>query len=163
MSDYMGYLKIAKSLNMSLVLLSVSSLPVPGRDKRIDIWWRGEGNGGLMVLLAYLLVQNKGWIRAKIRILRLVQSEAGREPSQETLVDLIEAARVDAMPKVIVDDRPFVEVIHENSADATCSLVGFELPEEDKAELWFAYQEDIIKDMGPVIFVNSSGQEDLLA
>ncbi|MCK5528935.1 MAG: amino acid permease [Kiritimatiellae bacterium] len=161
--DYLGHLKIAKSLDMSLVLLAASSLPVPGRDKRIDIWWRGESNGGLMVLLAYMLVQNKGWLRAQIRILRLVQSEAGREPSEETLSDLIQDARVDAVPEVIVDTRPFPELLHENSADATCALVGFELPDEDKGADWFAYQQEVIKDMPTVIFVNSSGQEDLMA
>lgn len=163
LADYIGHLRIAKSLDMSLVLLSVTALPVTDSDKRIDIWWRGESNGGLMVLLAYLLVQNKGWLRAKIRILRLVQSEAGREPSEGALLDLIDAARVDAMPEVIVDERPFVKVFHENSADATCVLVGFELPDEDKEQEWFAYQEEIIKNMGTVIFVNSSGREDLLA
>lgn len=163
LGDYVGYLRIAKSLDMSLVLLSVSSLPAEGSEKRIDIWWRGESNGGLMVLLAYLLVQNKGWIRAEIRILRLVQSEAGREPSEETLADLIDAARVDAVPEVIVDERPFIEVFHEHSLDATCSLIGFELPYEENSEKWLAYQEEIVKDMGTVIFVNSSGQEDLMA
>ncbi len=162
-ADYIGHLRIAKSLDMSLVLLSVTALPVIDSDKRIDIWWRGESNGGLMVLLAYLLVQNKGWLRAKIRILRLVQSEAGRKPSEGALLGLIDAARVDAIPEVIVDERPFVKVFHENSADATCVLVGFELPDEDKEQQWFSYQEEIIKNMGTVIFVNSSGREDLLA
>ncbi len=162
-NEYVNYLRIARSLDMGLVLLSVAALPAPNKKKRIDIWWRGEGNGGLMVLFAYMLVQNEEWLRAEIRILRLVQSDAGRDPSEEALTDLIKNARVDATPEVIVDKRPFVDVLHESSADATCVLIGFEIPESDREQEWVSYMDKIQKGMPTVIFVNSSGQEDLMA
>lgn len=160
---YLSHLRMARQMGMSLVALDAASLPVPSQSKRIDIWWRGRENGGLMILLAHLMLQNRGWRRAEVRILRLVQSEAGRQPSVEALQSLIHDARVAAKAQVIVDSKPFVEVMRTHSGNATCIFLGFELPDDEHAADWFAFQHALMEGMPAVILVNSSGQEDHLA
>ncbi|MDO5576695.1 MAG: amino acid permease, partial [Fibrobacter sp.] len=55
-------LNTAKLLNMSVVLVHDGGLPdVNMRKKSIDIWWRGQRNGSLMVILAYLVSLNSEW------------------------------------------------------------------------------------------------------
>lgn len=163
LGDYVSHLRIAADIGMSLVLLSIRDLPTLAGSKRIDIWWRGQRNGGLMVLLAHLLRQNREWLQADLRILRLVQSEAGRVPARESLQELIDTARVDATPRVVVEDRPFQEVMPEYSSAATCVFIGFELPAEDKMAGWFARENAIVRDVPNLIRVHSSGQEDVFA
>ena len=42
----------------------------PAERGRIDLWWRGDANGSLMVILAYLLTLNWEWGRRQLRVLR---------------------------------------------------------------------------------------------
>ena len=38
-------------------------------DRRIDVWWRDDPSGGLMLLLAHLLKHNPRWEEARIRLM----------------------------------------------------------------------------------------------
>ena len=95
-TSFVNHLNSPKLLGMSLILLKDEGLPKSRVNRRIDVWWRGRENGSLMVLLAHLMTLNWEWSNAKIRMLRLIQDEAGREPATQALHELVNAARVDA-------------------------------------------------------------------
>jgi amino acid transporter len=160
---YLQELQTATNLGMSLVLLETKAIPGPEELKRIDIWWRGQKNGGLMLLIGYLLSENWEWANAKIRVLRVVDNETGLEPAEQALQKLIDLARVEAEPVVVVGDGSFSRVLHSNSADATCVIMGFEYPEKGTEAEWHANIRSLLDGMPTTILVNSAGGEGLFA
>ena len=154
----------AKALGMALVLVHDGGLPAkPRRERRIDLWWRGRANGQLMVLLAHQLRSNYGWDDADIRVLRMVESDEGRKPARKSLQKLLDASRVDADVKAVVGDAPFPHVLHRESSDATCLILGFEIPEEGQEEQWRTAYRVMLDGMPTTLIVHSLGQEDMLA
>lgn len=162
---YVAELKTAATLDMSLVLLESKLHPgeIIKPDKRIDVWWRGQKNGGLMLLLAYLLCENWEWQEATIRILRVVENEKGAQPAMESLQNLITKARVKATAEIITSAEPFAEILRKNSADSCCTILGFELPAEGRESEWHAINTTLIEHSSTTILVNSRGGEDLFA
>ncbi|KPJ99498.1 MAG: hypothetical protein AMJ60_04790, partial [Desulfobacterales bacterium SG8_35] len=160
---YLNALRTASTLGMSLALIETKVLPVPEEPKRIDIWWRGHKNGALMLLLAFLISENWEWSNAKIRILRVVENEAGREPAESALQKLLDLARVEGDVEVVLEEGSFSRVLHKYSADATCVILGFELPEVADEAAWHACYRSFVDGMPTMILVNSLGGEDLFA
>lgn len=161
-ASYLRQLRSASDLGISLVLLEAESLPRLEQRKRIDVWWRGQKNGGLMLLLAYLLTDNWEWHDAQIRVLRVVEHEAGREPATKALQELVDTARVEATVEVIVSDGKFADLFHWHSANASCVILGFEVPEPDQEEAWYNNYMQLLDGMPTTISVNSREEENLL-
>jgi hypothetical protein len=160
---YLQELQTATNLGMSLVLLETKGIPNPDDRKRIDVWWRGQKNGGLMLLIAHLLSENWEWENAKIRVLRVIENEEGKIPAEKGLQGLIDLARVEAEPAVVIDDQSFTRVLHSNSADATCVVLGFEFPEKGKEAEWHNNIRSLLDGMPTTVLVNSVGGEGLFA
>ena len=150
-------------LGMSLIVVRDKGCPGQSDPKRIDVWWRGRENGSLMVLLAHLLTLNWYWTEAQIRLLRLIDDEAGRGPSTQALQDLLTQARVKADVQILVSSAPFVEVLHRHSADASVVLLGFNLPEEGSALAFQSHYKQVMDNLPTTLLIASSGQADLFA
>ena len=159
--SYLNELRTASNLGMSLALIEAKGVPKPEEQKRIDIWWRGHKNGALMLLIGFLLSENWEWENARIRVLRVVEKEEGKEPAEELLQKLINLARVDGDVKVVVEEESFSRILHRNSADATCVILGFELPEKAQEAEWHDNYRAFVDEMPTTILVNSLGAEDL--
>jgi len=159
---FVQYLNSIRLLGMSLILLWDKGMPEENVNRRIDVWWRGRENGSLMVLMAHLLTLNWEWSGSKIRLLRLIQDEAGRHPATEALRALIDAARVDAEAEVMVSEAPFIEVLHRHSRDASLVMLGFNVPEEGDAESFYHTFGDLLSELPTTLMVCSSGEADLL-
>ncbi len=160
---YVKQLRAAAAMNMSLVLINERNMPLPGNAHRIDVWWRGRKNGSLMMLLTHLITRNWEWEGAGVRVLRMIENEAGRKPAMSAMRQTIEQARLDAVCQAIVSDRPFGEVLQRHSADATCVLLGFEIPQPDTEESWHSFYDALLREMPTTIIVNSQGREDMMA
>jgi len=158
------HLRTATTLNMSLVILKDNGLPETPHDKRrVDLWWRGRGNGALMLILAHLLTENYEWRGAAVRLLRQVGDEEGREPATAALQEMADEARIDATAKVVVSVDPFSKVLHRYSSDATCVMIGFSVEMlEDPAEFRARYRE-LLDKMPTALLVCSSGEAELAA
>ena len=116
-----------------------------------------------MLLLAHLMRQNWVWAEARIRLLRVIPNEAGRESTHADLDALLRSARVQAEPQVIVAQRPFVDVLREQSGAADCVFLGFELPAEDAEEEWSERTQALAEVGCTTVLVASAGQVDPLA
>jgi len=128
----------------------------------IDVWWRGRVNGTLMLLLAHLLVQNNEWRGRTIRLIRAIPSDAGREEAQKHLNRLIELARIRAQAVVIVTDDVST-AIHEVSAYAAITMLGFTPPEPSREESFIQSMNRLTDGLGTTILVSSAGGMDLEA
>ena len=153
-------------------LLGVSTCFLAGRNelpgegpKRIDVWWRGLKNGGLMLLLAHLLRQNWAWRNSEVRLVRSVPNEAAREGTLADLEALLQKARVSARAEVVVSEASFAQVLRQESGDAALVVLGFEPPELDgkETEDWWMRYDILLKDSPPVLLVCSAGGENVMA
>ena len=104
-----------------------------GDRRRIDLWWGGlKGNGGLMMILAYLLQSSLRWSGAEVRVKMVVPTDSAASDAEENLGRLIEGTRINARPQVLVgEDRPFQDILHETSRDADLVLLGMAEPGDD--------------------------------
>jgi hypothetical protein len=161
--SFVHHLNSLKLLNMSVIVVRDKGLPPQDGQRRIDVWWRGLANGSLMVLLTHLLTLNWAWADADIRLLRLIEEEAGREPSTKALRELLNQARLEAEVQVVVSTAPFPEVLQRHSADASVVVLGFNIPEEELSREFFAYFEEMTTGLPTTLMISSSGEADLFA
>jgi amino acid transporter len=129
----------------------------------IDIWWRGQANGSLMLILAHLLTTNFEWKGTNIRLLRQVADQAGVVPAAAALREVARQGRVAAEVSVVVSDAPFAEVLREHSSNSGLLMLGLELPEEHDAEKFHQRYEAMLQGMPTTVLVQSNGEADLLA
>jgi hypothetical protein len=160
---FVRHLISVQSLGMSLILLKDNGLPNTVHSRRIDIWWRGKDNGSLMVIVSHLLTLNYEWRDAKIRLLRMIQHEKGREPATRALEEMIDKARITADAQIIVSESPFTDVLHRHSSDASVVFLGFILPEDEEAVQFQSRYEEMLSDMPTALLFCSSGEADLMA
>jgi nucleotide-binding universal stress UspA family protein len=96
----------------------------------IDIWWGGlQGNGALMLILAYLLQSSFQWQGARVRLKMVVPDEEAAREARKNLVTMAQRTRTGAEPHVLASEgRPFFEILQESSADADLVLMGIQRP-----------------------------------
>ncbi|MCP4577217.1 MAG: amino acid permease [Deltaproteobacteria bacterium] len=95
-------------------------------DRRIDVWWRDDPSGRLMLLLAHLMTRNSQWEEARIRLMAGTSgSEKKIEAFKENLGLMLDDIRIQADPQVVTD--PDESSIATNSGDATVVLIPFRI------------------------------------
>ena len=133
-----------------------------GDRKRIDVWWGGlQKNGGLMMLLAYLLRTSLEWRRAVVRVKLVVDDEAAAAAARKNLATMIEGLRIGGEAEVLVADTDrFPEILRESSADADLVMLGLASPDvvPDFADYYRRAQE-MVEGLPTTAFVLAS--EDL--
>ena len=122
----------------------------------IDVWWRGKGNGALMLLLAHLLTQNKDWRGRSIRLLRVIAKAEPRDEVERSLAELIDASRIRA-ESVVVVGSDVQDVIKRESSAAAAVFLGFDAPEESSETEFFERMESFAGNLERVVFVHSVG------
>ncbi len=122
----------------------------------IDIWWRGERNGALMLLLAHLLRSNPTWRGSSIRLIRMISSEAGIDEVTQHLESLILQSRIQAEIKVLVAED-ISETMKVESKQAALVIIGFDTPQENDEVEFYCRMENLIADLPRVVMVKSLG------
>lgn len=138
-----------------------------GGTSSIDVWWGGRGgNADLLLLLAHVIRLNGVWGDAELRVLRVVESEEGVEPSRAHMEGLLADVRVDATPEIIVradPSRPISELIAAHSGATDLTLLGMRKPERGAADSYGERLHEIVEAVGTVLLVhNAQPREDLL-
>ena len=161
--DLFQHVNFVHDLDVSQVFVCDRGLPAgEEKNRRIDVWWRGNKNGSLMLVLAYLLTLNWGWRQAELRLLRLVSSQEEHDEAQEELNHLLEAARIKATSKIVVGGR-FSETLQRESHDATVVFLGFQPPTGDQAETFFEQYSEATTGLPTTMLICSCGEVDLTA
>lgn len=154
------------ALEKSVFLLHVDDIVGFGNRAVIDVWWRGRGgNADLMVLIAHLIRQHRSWAGARIRVLRAIDGEEGREQTRLHSEDLLARARVDAESIVIVKDRPdqpFADILETHSARSDLTLIGLNVPSEEQGTEYVRRVDEALRRIGTVLLVYGAQHDDLL-
>ncbi len=129
--EFVQMLRDLRSLDRSLLLLNYNENRAFGEYKQIHIWWGGlRGNGGLILLLAYLLCAEVRWRNAEVTLFVVIQSEEARTYVEETLRTVLEQARLQAEVRVVVrGDHPIESIMRGASSMADLAIIGLRLPE----------------------------------
>ncbi|KFF41257.1 MAG: transporter, cation-chloride cotransporter (CCC) family [Candidatus Atelocyanobacterium thalassa isolate SIO64986] len=100
----------------------------------IDVWWSGgrQGNGSLMLVLAYLLCSNPQWRKGKIHLKLVVTDESAVKEAQQNLGKLVQDLRIGATSEVILSNgRSFTTILEQSSIGADFVFLG--MPSPDKS------------------------------
>ncbi len=153
-------------LGKSLLILKHSETRDFGERQRIDVWWSGGGdNADLMLLLAYIVGRHRAWDRAQIRLLRVIESEAGREQTRAHMQQELEQVRVDAELVVIVRrdaQQPIADIICEQSVKTDLTLLGMQIATSGEESVYAQSLAALTERVGSVLLVRSAQAEDLL-
>ncbi|PSN10893.1 Na-K-Cl cotransporter [filamentous cyanobacterium CCT1] len=115
--------------------------PKPTR-RRIDVWWGGlQANGGLMLILAYLLRTSGRWRNADIYLNLVVPNEPAKAAAEQNLEQLVKSLRIGAIPNVIVArDRAFDNILKTTSQTADLVFLGLAAPEDSFTDYYLDLQ-----------------------
>ncbi|WKN30425.1 Na-K-Cl cotransporter [Porifericola rhodea] len=132
-----------------------------GERKRIDLWWGGlNKNGGLMLLMTYLLHNSLNWQNADVVVKMVVSDESAEEKTRKNIDDIIHNMRVKFDRQVIVSHgRSFWEILHEESQEADLVMLGLAEPKDTFLE----YYEDLSRktlELPPTVFVLAAQELD---
>ena len=148
-------------------VLIVRSAERPPAEGRLDVWWRGGGdNGALMLSLAVLLRRDDDWKRLTPRVNMLIRNRTVAE-AEKQLADFLRRARITSETRILdTEGQPFTHALASNSADAALSLIGLRPPEDDESDAAYGdYLGHLACDLANVpspVFVLAAPGQDLI-
>jgi amino acid transporter len=157
-------IELLATFDLNLVALKPGDMAPERKRRTIDLWWRGEKNGSLMALFAYLMTLHRLWASARLRFLRIVQDKTEERESWRHLLALREATRINASIEVIVSDEPAPEVIASRSGPvADVVLLGMAAATGDEARAYLDKIDDLLRRLPTTVLVWSNGEADVFA
>jgi len=175
----MNYMKKLDSVRMisRLIKRSKNILLLKNTSKlqkinTIDIWWRGEMNGNLMVLLAYIIKEYSKEQNSEIdvRVIRMVEGSERLEENREEMETLLKNGRIDGEVVILQNEKDeFSEVLKKYSGNADLIMMGlpgqFEETDSKKifslSEYFFDKQISKYEELPTILFVKSAQQIEL--
>lgn len=93
---------------------------VGGKDRVIDVWWRPNKTGELMLLLAHLVTRSEGWHSARIRVLAEPKNGESAGDLTERLTATLADYRIDA--EVLASDVTSEEIARHSGGSSLVFL-----------------------------------------
>ncbi|MEX2527249.1 MAG: amino acid permease [Gemmatimonadota bacterium] len=155
-SEYCGMVQSFYHAERNVLIVKEGKGTPFGDRKRIDVWWGGlKGNGGLMMILAYLLHTSLPWGQSEVRLKMVVPHEDAAVPARRNLQSIIQKIRTNAIPEVLVaDGRPFREILQESSSDADLVFLGMAEPTDlEEFTAYYARLHEWMEPLPTVILV----------
>jgi hypothetical protein len=155
---------ILRALDVSLVLLKPGELALDRPVRIIDLWWRGDRNGSLMALLAWIVTHDRNWRAARLRIFQAVAEPAAELAARQHLQKLLDSARIDAEIHVFVAGSHPHEFIPERSGTtADLVMLGLSSTDVDAFPEYLAAMDPMLARLPTTLLVRSNGRADLMA
>lgn len=146
----------ALEMETNLLVYSKAKLKENQLYSQIDVWWSARANGAMMLTLAYLIQGNRRWRDAKIRILRIIRDEKGRDGAEDGFKELLKESRIEATTEIIVADGAPLEVIAQESGLSSVTFVGVSIRTlEEEAGPLSSYAETVEKMQGQVFLTKN--------
>jgi len=158
-NDYMEMLRDLSDLDRSLFLVAYDAKRKVGKRARIDVWWGGfQGNGSLMLLLAYLLTASDKWRGAEVSVITIVENEEQRLASESSLQAVLGSARLQADSRVLLrGERDIRAIMKEESQSTDLAILGIGLPEpDDSVRAFFVRINRMLEALPTTIVVHSA-------
>lgn len=154
---------LLRALDVNLVLYKPGELARDRPVRVIDLWWRGDRNGALMALLAWIVTHDKTWRGARLRIFHAVGEPAAEVPARQHLRRLLDVARIDAEIHVFVATTHPHEFIPERSGTtADLVMLGLSPVDVDAFPEYLEAMEPMLERLPTTLLVRSNGRADLV-
>lgn len=158
--DYCNMIRSFYNMKRNVILIHGGEedfndgVPVSSKRRRIDLWWGGfKGNGGLMMILVYMLQNSISWKNADVHLKIIVELEDAVDEIRNNMLAIVNQIRFDAEIDIIISNgRPFPEIFKQSSKDADLILLGMANPGKDFTK----YYENMLlqsEDMPTTVFV----------
>ncbi|MDA3954415.1 MAG: amino acid permease [Bacteroidales bacterium] len=127
------------------------------KNKQIDLWWGGlKGNGGLMMILSYLVKSSPHWLHVDVCIKMVVPTEEAAQGARKNLTNILASMRIGFKTQVIVSNgRIFWDILNVESANSDMVMLGLKTPDSDFSNYYKQLKENT-KDIKNKIFVLAS-------
>lgn len=142
----------------------------PGRifegSMRLDIWWRGERNGNLMVLIAFIInryLRDRKFAPYKIRIIRRLEKGQPEIDARTEIARLLKFSRLEGEILILPwTEQGFNDILKETSSGASLIMLGLPGNYESRLspvfklnQLFFDREIKSYKNLPPVLFIKS--------
>ncbi|MEZ4633619.1 MAG: hypothetical protein R2856_01325 [Caldilineaceae bacterium] len=164
-ASLMRLVGVLNNMEKSVLLLNLDENRGFGKRRTIDVWWRGRShNADLMLLTAHIICQHESWTGARIRLLRVVHSEEGRDQTEAHMQQLLDAVRVEAEPVIITTpaDVAFGDTVRDWNVGTDLTLLGMGQPSPEEEESYGATLHDLVSTLGTVLLVRSTEDDEML-
>lgn len=133
----------------------------PLGERRIDLWYRDDPTGHLMLMLAYLMTRTDDWATTSLRVYAARGEERSLEEAHAELTSVLAEARIEAEAQIVesVDH----DVVTERSRDATIVLLPFVLRDECPTTPFDCPLDELVDDLPITAFVSAAADLDLSA
>ncbi|HAE39800.1 MAG TPA: hypothetical protein DCG57_14390 [Candidatus Riflebacteria bacterium] len=128
----------------------------------INVLWQDNKNSAMLILLGFLLKENREWRDCPLRILRPIALKANLEKVRSDMRTVLKNARIDAELVILPTDNP-LEAVRENLGSSAVILAGFEAPAEGETLDAIANMREIMTLPGDVVLCSSAGEISLTA
>jgi amino acid transporter len=160
LAAYTAYLRTALRFDCNVLLLAARGSDFeaiesmrPG-DRRIDVWYRDDASGRLMLLLAYLMTRTVRFEDARIRLLAAAEDGETDDEAAERLSRMLEDVRIEARPEVVSDLTPGNVI--SRSQGAAVVFQPFRLAGVEPRNLSGGPVEEAVKSLGCTVLVLAS-------
>jgi amino acid transporter len=156
---YITLLQDLAGLDRSLLLVRHKPELGFGLKRKIQIWWGGlQGNGGLLLLLAYLLTAHHDWRHAEVSVVIVVGSEEVRATAEAGIRRILASARLRATPRVIVrEGRSIEQIMRSESVGVDLAIIGIRLPVRgEPEEAFFDRMNSLLAELPTTVLVHSA-------
>lgn len=119
-------LRTAFALGCNLLILDADDREwerldhVEAKDRTIDVWWRANKTGELMLLLAHLVMRSEAWQSARIRVIAEPKEGETTDQFRERLDAALESYRIAA--EVIVSEVNAESIVHHSASSSLVFL-----------------------------------------
>ena len=156
---YLDMLRDLVQFDRSLLIVNYDGERKFGARRSIHIWWGGlQGNGGLMLLLAFLIKAHHQWRDADVCLMTVVSSEEEKKVAEAGIQRVLDNARVEARPRVILrGGRAIHQIMHDESGAADLAIIGLGLPRpEESPDPFFERMDRMLDGMPTTVLVHSA-------
>lgn len=157
---FIQLLRKLESLDINLLLVDYDEKLGYGKKKQIDVWWRGGGqNGNLSLTLTRLLLLDRKWSDAVVRLLIVNPVNHEQDFIKKKAEQILDNMRISAEVKIInnqIEQKVFYDIIRAESLNSDLILLGMpEIPEGGEEEFVLDTSK-LCQDIGTVILVKAS-------
>ncbi len=129
----------------------------------INILWEDTLNGSMMLMLAYLLKENRQWRDCSLRILRPVPCKVDIDNMRRVMEEMLKNWRISAEIFIIPCENP-MEAIREEMEPSAVLFAGFKIVKDEASNVErVSFQRDIMDLPGDIILVRSTDDFSLSA
>ena len=157
--EYVGLLRSLTVLDRSLLLVRHDEHKRFGVYQQIQIWWGGfQGNGGLMLLLAFLITNASRWRKAKVSVCTVVNDEAEKVATLKNIESTLQNARLNAQPRVLIrGGRKISEIMAAESRNTDLAIIGIRLPSDvSRSEKFIQRMNSLLEHLPTTLMVHGA-------